>query len=104
MKSIINFVLILAVLIVVGCATTPQAIVPDKIVVPNYVYADCGTPPKRTKVQLRVLSWQVIDGRFSMSAKGYEDLSYNVSQVLAAVKEFGIELEYYEKCLARENS
>jgi hypothetical protein len=68
----------------------------------TYVYADCGTPPERTAVDLRPVTWTVIDGQFALSAEGYENLSYNTTMILAAIKEYKVELAWYEECLSEQ--
>lgn len=100
MKSITNLLLISGLLVLAGCAT--PSVEPRTVVVSEYVYADCGTPPERDKVYLRALSWEVIDGRFTLSATAYENLSYNTSEILKALKQLKVIVEYYEQCLQEQ--
>jgi hypothetical protein len=96
MRSITNFLLISAILVVAGCKTVEP---PPPIVLTQWVFADCGVQPERSSVQLKPLSWQVINGRFSLSPQGYQDLSYNVTMALASMKEYEVVLAYYQACL-----
>lgn len=100
MHSITNLLLILGILVLSGCAAQPPTEVPDPVILTKYVQAECGTPPSKTAVNLRSLSWQIIEGRFTLSPEGYEDLSYNVSMILAGIKELQSEIEFYEACVA----
>jgi hypothetical protein len=87
--------------LLVGCAT--KQVDPITTVDTVYVYPDCGSPPVRTQVDLKQITWKVIDGNFALSPEGYENLSYNVTMILAAIRELGLEIEYYEKCIERSN-
>lgn len=101
MRLMTNLVLILALLVVAtGCAGRTPIEVPDPVVVTKFVETDCGEPPKRSAVNLRPISWQIIDGRFTLSPEGYEDLSYNVSAILGGIRELQSEIGFYEGCLS----
>jgi hypothetical protein len=91
---------ILLILLLTGCASAPKTELPDPVVVTKYVRAECGEPPQRAFVNLRPIEWQIIEGRFTLSAEGYEDLGYNVSMILAGIRELQSEIEFYEKCLS----
>jgi hypothetical protein len=99
MRSITKVLLILAVLVLAGCATKQPVIDEPTISDTIYVYQDCGTPPRRETLVFVPLSWQVIDGRFSVDAEGYKDLAYNMSEIRKGVEELKVEIRYYLKCL-----
>lgn len=96
--------LIIGALFLVGCASTPPP-EPRVIVDVQYVYPDCGDPPRRDVIDFRPNpGWQVRDGRFSVDAAGYEDLSFNATETLKGVIQLQGEVEYYEQCLAETGS
>lgn len=101
MRLMTNILLVLGTLLLAsGCASAPQTEIPDPVIVTEYIRADCGTPPKRQDVNLRAFEWLIIDDRFTLSAKGYEDLSYNVTVILAGIRELQAEIDFYERCLS----
>lgn len=100
MHLMTKILLILALLVLSACASSPGTELPDPVIIKEYVRAECGNPPERTPVNLRPLSWQVIDSRFTLSPEGYEDLSYNVSMILLGIRELQAEVEFYERCLS----
>ena len=96
--------LISSLFLLIGCCSTPPP-EPRVIVDVQYVYPDCGEPPRRDVIDFRSSPpWRVKDGRFSVDAAGYEDLSYNATETLKGIQQLHIELEYYEKCLAETGS
>lgn len=96
-----KFIVILVLAgLVSGCASAPPTEIPDPVVVTKYVKTDCGEPPQRASVNLRPISWQIIDDRFTLSAEGYEDLAYNVTTILAGIRELQSEIDFYEACLS----
>lgn len=100
---ILRTLLIISFLVLAGCRhdVCPE---PEPVVITEVVYMTCGTPPQRDKVELRPVAWQVgKDGRFSLSAEGYEDLGYNISEIWNGVEQLVIEIGFYEQCL-RENT
>lgn len=101
MRSMTNLLLILLVLVfATGCASAPKTEIPDPVVVTKYITTDCGEPPQRSAVNLRPIEWRIIEGRFTLSPEGYEDLGYNVSMILAGIRELRGEVEFYERCLS----
>ena len=98
MRLTINLLILLV--LISGCAAQPPTELPDPVILTKYVRAECGEPPSREAVNLRPISWQIIDGRFTLSPEGYEDLSYNVSSILAGIRELQSEIEFYEECLS----
>ena len=96
---------ILLTISLAACASTPPPFVPAKTVtIKEFVYPDCGNPPQRSPVELRSLSWRVLpdakgEQRFTLSAKGYEDLGFNTSEILKGAKELKAELQYYIACV-----
>ena len=94
---------ILLLLLLSGCAGNPPTEVPDPVVQVKFVRAECGSPPKRSAVNLRPIEWLIIDGRFTLSAEGYEDLGYNVSTILGGIRELQSEIDFYEQCLEDED-
>lgn len=85
----------------------PEPFVPAKTVaVSTYVYADCGKPPQRSPVEFRPITWRILpdakgEQRFTLTAKGYEDLSFNQSETEKGSKELKAEIQYYLDCLTR---
>ena len=77
---------------------------PEPVVVERFIYPDCGTPPQRDPVELRSLEWTVSEetGFFSLTSDGYEDLGYNISEILSGVRQLVAEIQYYEECLNHE--
>lgn len=91
---------LLLILLLAGCASAPPTEIPDPVVVTKYVRTDCGEPPVRAPVNLRPIEWLIIDGRFTLSSEDYENLGYNVSMILAGIRELSAEVEFYEECLS----
>lgn len=88
-------------LLVAGCwHNVKPDVPPEPVVVTQFVKPDCGNPPRRDRIALRRFSWVVRDGWFSLSADGYEDLSYNISQMIKGIDQLRSEVHYYENCLA----
>lgn len=102
-----TLLIISASFLLAGCPwNTKPCLEPEPIVIEKLVYPDCGDPPQRDPVELRQVEW-IVDketGYFALSANGYEDLSYNVSEILSGVRQLITEVQYYEQCVARENS
>lgn len=91
---------LLLILLLAGCASAPPTEIPDPVVVTKYVTTDCGEPPQRAPVNLRPISWLIVEGRFTLSSEDYENLGYNVSMILAGIRELQSEVEFYEECLS----
>jgi hypothetical protein len=91
-------------LFLIGCATTPEPLPPKPVVLKEYVYPDCGNSPKRSKVEHRDIHWfwmEDTDGDtvYYLTPKGYEDLSFNTSEIIKGAKELKTELAYYLECI-----
>lgn len=86
-------------LLLTGCPEVRDDPPPEPVVLVKHIHSTCGTPPQRNQVQLRPITWEIIGDRFTLSPSGYEDLSYNVSEIWAGVEELLIEIGYYEQCL-----
>jgi hypothetical protein len=93
---------LLLVALLAGCAAAPPTEKPAPVVITKYARAECGTPPQRQEVNLRPISWRVLDDRFSLSTEGYEDLSYNITVILAGIRELQSEIEFYETCIKNQ--
>lgn len=94
--------LIISIILLGGCRKDVVCPDPEPIYVEVPVYMDCGQPPRRDAVELRTLAWQVgEDGRFSLSAEGYEDLGYNISEIWSGVEQLLAEIGFYEECQKR---
>lgn len=88
------------VLFLPGCFWNAKPEVPpEPVVLVKYLHSQCGTPPQRNQVDLRPIQWEIISDKFTLSATGYEDLSYNITQIWAGVSELKTEIKYYELCL-----
>lgn len=99
MRSITNLLLIILVLVLAGCASNQPVVEPPTITDTVYVYPDCGKPPPRKPVDFAPVSWQVIDGRFTISAEGYKRLSYNMAEIMRGIEELKAEIKYYIACV-----
>jgi len=82
-----------------GCAEKQTKPVPPPIIIYKTIPLDCGTPPQRPPIDLRPITWKIIGDRFTLNPQGYEDLSYNVSEIWSGVEHLLIELTYYRRCL-----
>lgn len=100
MRLITNLLLVLLALVFAGCAAKGPVIEQPTVTDTIYVYAQCGNPPERDLVFLMPITWQVTDGNFSLTPKGYKDLAYNMAEITRGVKLLRIEIDYYKKCLA----
>jgi hypothetical protein len=87
------------VLILTGCRHDVIDVPPEPVIVNKFVIPDCGTPPQRDPVELRPVIWQIIDDRFTLTPEGYEDLSFNVTEIWRGVEQLRNEITYYEQCL-----
>jgi hypothetical protein len=98
--------LLLISLLLAGCASNPPVPLPKPVVVPQYVYADCGTPPARSEVDFKPINWRIIvfsgENLFTLTTYGYKDLAFNTSEIIKGVKELKAEIEYYQACLDRQ--
>jgi hypothetical protein len=93
---------LLIVSLLTGCASQEPLVQPEPTVVYKTVYPDCGTPPQRDPIELRAIEWLVVNGRFTLSAEGYEDLSYNITEIWKGIEQLNTEIKYYEQCVAIE--
>ena len=71
----------------------------EPVVLVKYIHSQCGNPPQRSSVNLRPVNWEIVGDRFTLTPQGYEDLSYNVTEIWSGVAQLKTEIEYYEKCL-----
>lgn len=89
----------------VGCVSTPDDITPPKpIVKTQYVYPDCDNPPRRSKVEFKPIYWNWAKDQsgntiYYLTPEGYEDLSFNTSEIIKGSKELKAELTYYITCI-----
>ena len=88
-------------LVLSGCATDPAGPERPPVVKTKFVTPDCGNPPERGKIKLRPIIWDLSGGKWVLTAKGYEDLSYNMSVLEGAIKELIAETEYYRQCVSK---
>ena len=92
-------------ILLIGCSLNEHKPVPSKIIVDTiYVYPDCKNPPKRTKVALLPISWGYLfdadgDIAYTLTPKGYENLSNNTSEIIRGAKELRSEIAYYKECI-----
>lgn len=95
--------------ILVSCATTKPIVLPPKpIVLTKYVYPDCKNPPQRAIIELHSIHWSYLyddsgDVVYTLTPKGYEDLSFNTSEIIMGAKELKAEIAYYLKCIEAPN-
>jgi hypothetical protein len=91
-------------LFLTGCPwhqTKPTPVPPPEIIFKT-VPLDCGAPPQRPPIDLRPISWKIIGDRFTLDPKGYEDLSYNVSEIWSGVEHLRNEVKFYEQCILEQ--
>ena len=93
--------LIISLFFLASCAANQTDEIEPPTVDVQLVYPDCGTPPQRERIQLRVLEWKVIGGLFTLTPTGYEDLAFNVTEIWKGVEQLQAEISYYESCLTR---
>ena len=93
----------------VGCKTTcPKPLPPDPVVITKFVKPDCGIPPKRSIIKLRPVIWGYMydedgDVVYTITPRGYEDLSFNTSEIIKGAKELKAEIDYYRECIEGDN-
>jgi len=97
-------ILLITSVLLIGCATTPDPIPAKPIVLKEYVYPNCDNPPQRAKVEHRDIFWfwtvdENGDTIYYITPKGYEDLSFNISEFIKGAKELRAELAYYKECI-----
>lgn len=90
--------LLISSVFLAGCATSPE-IPPPPVTIIKTVALDCGIPPQRDPIDLRPVAWTIIGARFTLSPEGYEDLGYNISEILKGVRQLQNEIIYYEECI-----
>ena len=93
-------------LFLTGCST-PLIKPADPVVITKYVLADCGTPPKRTIIELHEIEFKIAPNPQNiygwwLSEYEYRKLAHNSSQTLLGTKELKAEIKYYTDCLTRE--
>jgi hypothetical protein len=94
-----KILLLLAILVLAGCASTQPVVESPTISDTVYVYQDCGVPPPREHIFFVPITWQVIGGRFTLSTEEYKKLAYNMTENAKGVAELKLEIKYYLKCL-----
>ena len=99
MRLMSKILIVLGVFVLAGCAAQQPVVEPPTITDTVYVYPDCGKPPPRKPVDFAPVSWQVIDGRFTLSAEGYKRLAYDMAEILRGVEELKLEIQYYIACV-----
>jgi hypothetical protein len=104
MRLITKTILIFLALVLAGCAAQKPVVKQPTITDTVFVYPDCGKPPPRETIVLVPLTWQVIDGRFSISSEGYKKLAFNMSEIMKGVKELRLEVNYYTQCNRRPDA
>lgn len=104
-----NSKMLLIASLLAGCASTPPTLpIPQTAVITKYVYADCGIPPAREQISLSPVVWDIQpdetgNQRFTLLAEEYQKLGVNTAEILKGVQELVTEIEYYEKCVGRDN-
>lgn len=93
-------------ILITGCGTKQvKPVVPPKpVVVTQFVYPDCGNPPRRDKVQHRDILWGYMydedgDVVYTLTPQGYKDLSFNTSEIIKGAKQLKGEVAYYIECI-----
>ena len=102
-----RFLLLLTIsIILVGCGhkQVKDPVPPKPVVVTKYVYPDCGTPPRRDKVEHRDIVWGYIHDEngnvlYTLSPKDYENLSFNTSEIIKGAKQLKGEKDFYKECI-----
>lgn len=97
--------LILALLFLTGCGSTPPNpnLGPTTVEVTKYVPYQCGQPPGVTHVSFADVEFKLveIDGEvvWTLTAQEYADLGKNTSDTIQAVKEMKAERDFWRKCV-----
>ena len=85
--------------LLIGCQGVKIKPVPEPVVITRIVKPDCGTPPPMPVMDLKPVVWQVIDEQFALSAANYENLSFNMSQIKAGIKNLLVIKTFFEQCV-----
>jgi len=92
-------------ILLVGCSGVQEKpLPPPPVVDTQFITVDCGNPPKRSKVEFRPIFWNWMkdadgDTVYYLTPKGYEDLSFNTSELIKGAKELKAALAYYMDCI-----
>jgi len=78
--------------------------IPDAITVIQWRTFDCGVPPARDPINLRVVNWKIIDGNFTLTSDMYGNLGENMSEILKGVRQLGEVVSFYESCIEAASS
>lgn len=89
-----------------ACSATPGPVdIPPPTVETVFVKPDCGDPPSRDKIDLRPIDWRILQfddqQLFTLTTDAYEDLGYNVSQILSSIRQLVSEIIFYQDCVSR---
>lgn len=98
-----SITLILISLLLSGCGFIREKVLPvaDCEPVVNWLTYDCGVPPARDKVSLRVPTW-VIDrqtGNWTLTAAEYSNLADSTLDIEMAFGQLREEIAFYEACI-----
>lgn len=100
-------------LLLAACAQHQPAPPPPKpVTITKYVTADCGAPPQRSTIELRQVTWAVIETLegdesrqwFALAPSEYADLGWNTSEMIKGARELRGEATYYSECLKRHRA
>jgi hypothetical protein len=85
-------------LILTSCASKQIEPEPEPTVIIQTVSLDCGTPPQRDPIDLRSIEWKIIGDNFTLTPDGYEDLSFNITEIWRGVEQLKAEIQFYVGC------
>ena len=96
--------LLLLTISLAGCASEPVQPPAKTVTVASVQKLDCGTVPARTAPEFRPITWHVLpdengESVFSLTPKGYENLSFNMSEIEQIIRELKAEIKFYEECI-----
>ena len=96
--------LLLLTISLAGCASEPVIPPAKTVTVTEVIRPDCGPVPARSKPDFRPITWHILpdengDSAFSLTAKGYESLNYNMSEIEQIIRELKAEIKFYEECI-----
>ena len=82
-----------------GCAGQEIQPEPEPEIIIQTIKLECAMPPQRDPIDLRSVEWKIIGDRFTLTPEGYEDLSFNVTEIWKGVEQLIAEIDFYEACV-----
>lgn len=100
----VRFVSLLSLsILLISCKSTPE-LKPTTVEIVKYVKLECGNPPQVEPFKALPVEWEVIDGKFTLTAQGYENLSKNTAGILKGVKQIKLQRDFYENCITNSRA